>query len=75
MIRGMKRTFVLGILLVVGALSIAAQQAPGKQTIDVQKVADNYYVLLSSTPGNDATFSGGNVGVFITNNGVVSTPP
>ena len=67
----MKRTFVLGILLVVGALSIAAQQAPGKQTIDVQKVADNYYVLLSSTPGNDATFSGGNVGVFITNNGVV----
>jgi len=71
MIRGMKRTFVLGVLLVVGALSIAAQQAPGKQTIDVQKVADNYYVLLSSTPGNDATFSGGNVGVFITNNGVV----
>ena len=67
----MKRTFVLGVLLVVGALSIAAQQAPGKQTIDVQKVADNYYVLLSSTPGNDATFSGGNVGVFITNNGVV----
>ena len=71
MICGMKRTFVLGILLVVGALSIAAQQAPGKQTIDVQKVADNYYVLLSSTPGNDATLSGGNVGVFITNNGVV----
>ncbi len=71
MIHAMKRTFVLGILLVVGALSIAAQQAPGKQTIDVQKVADNYYVLLSSTPGNDATFSGGNVGVFITNNGVV----
>jgi len=37
----------------------------------VQKVSDNYYVLTSSTPGNDATFSGGNVGVFITNNGVV----
>jgi glyoxylase-like metal-dependent hydrolase (beta-lactamase superfamily II) len=28
-------------------------------------------VLTSSTPGNDATFSGGNVGVFITGNGVV----
>ena len=68
----MKRTFLLGTLLVIGALSIAAaQQAQTKQTIDVQKVADNYYVLLSSTPGNDATFSGGNVGVFITNNGVV----
>lgn len=72
MITAMKRTFVLGTLLVIGALSIAAaQQAPTKQTIDIQKVADNYYVLLSSTPGNDATFSGGNVGVFITNNGVV----
>jgi glyoxylase-like metal-dependent hydrolase (beta-lactamase superfamily II) len=65
--------FVLGALLVSGALSIAvaAQQAQTKQVIDVQKVADNYYVLTSSTPGNDATFSGGNVGVFITNNGIV----
>jgi cyclase len=69
----MKRMFVLGAVLVLGALSIAAaaQQAQTKQVIDVQKVADNYYVLTSSTPGNDATFSGGNVGVFITNNGVV----
>src|SRR5690349_3819234 len=68
----MNRTFLLGTLLVIGALSIAAaQQAQTKQTIDVQKVADNYYVLTSSTPGNDATFSGGNVGVFITNNGIV----
>ena len=69
----MKRIYVLGILLVAGSLSIAAAalQAQAKQSIDVQKVADNYYVLLSSTPGNDATFSGGNVGVFITANGVV----
>jgi len=69
----MKRMIVLGALLVVGGLSmaVAAQQAQTKQVIDVQKVADNYYVLTSSTPGNDATFSGGNVGVFITNNGVV----
>src|SRR5439155_18357821 len=49
----------------------AAQQAQTKQVIDVQKASDNYYVLTSSTPGNDATFSGGNVGVFITGNGVV----
>jgi cyclase len=69
----MKRTIVLGALLVAGGLSIAAAalQAQAKQAIDVQKVADNYYVLTSSTPGNDATFSGGNVGVFITNNGIV----
>ena len=71
MIPAMKRTFVLGTLLVIGALSIAAAQQQTKQVIDVVKVADNYYVLTSSTPGNDATFSGGNVGVFITNGGVV----
>jgi len=70
MIPAMKRTFVLGTLLVIGALSIAAAQQT-KQVIDVVKVADNYYVLTSSTPGNDATFSGGNVGIFITGNGVV----
>jgi len=70
MIPAMKRMFVLGALLVVGALSMTAAQQT-KQVIDVQKVADNYYVLTSSTPGNDATFSGGNVGVFITNGGVV----
>jgi cyclase len=67
----MKRMFVLGLLLVIGALSIAAAAQQTKQVIDVQKVADNYYVLTSSTPGNDATFSGGNVGVFITDNGVI----
>ena len=69
----MKRMIVLGVLLVVGGLSMAgaAQQAQTRQVIDVQKVADNYYVLTSSTPGNEATFSGGNVGVFITNNGIV----
>ena len=70
----MKRTVLLGALLVAGVLSIvvaAAQQPPTKQMIDVQKVSDNYYVLTSSTPGNDATFSGGNVGVFITNGGVI----
>ena len=68
----MKRLCVLSALLVFGALTIvAAQQTATKQVIDVQKVADNYYVLTSSTPGNDATFSGGNVGVFITANGVV----
>jgi len=66
----MKRLFVLGALLVVGALSMTAAQQT-RQVIDIQKVADNYYVLTSSTPGNDATFSGGNVGVFITNGGVV----
>jgi cyclase len=69
----MKRTLVHSALLLIGAASIvvASQQPQTRQVIDVQKIADNYYVLTSSTPGNDATFSGGNVGVFITNSGVI----
>src|SRR6266508_885877 len=70
----MKRLFVQGALIVAGMVSIvvaAAQQPAKPQTIEVQKIKDNYYVLLSSTPGDAATFSGGNVGVFITGSGVV----
>ena len=70
----MKRMLVHVVLLLGGAACIgvaASQQPQTPQKIEVQKVKDNYYVLLSSTPGDAATFSGGNVGVFITNNGVV----
>jgi len=70
----MKRTFVHAALIVVGATCIAVaavQQPQTPQKIEVKKVKDNYFVLLSSTPGDAATFSGGNVGVFITGNGVV----
>src|SRR5256885_13797676 len=71
----MKRLFLLGGLLAIGSLSLtAAQQAPaaaaGPKVIDILKLKDNLYVLTSSTPGNAATFSGGNVAVFITDNGV-----
>jgi cyclase len=61
----MKRSIVLGVLLVVGALSIAiaAQQAPAQaKVIDVTKLKDNLYVLKGG---------GGNTSVFITANGVV----
>jgi glyoxylase-like metal-dependent hydrolase (beta-lactamase superfamily II) len=53
------------------SIAAATQQAQKPQVIDVEKVKDNYYVLTSSTPGDAATFSGGNVGVFITDSGVV----
>jgi glyoxylase-like metal-dependent hydrolase (beta-lactamase superfamily II) len=69
----MKRSVLLGILLAVGSLSMAASQAAqpaGPRVIDIQKLKDNLYVLTSSTPGNPATFSGGNVAVFITDAGV-----
>jgi cyclase len=69
----MKRSVLLGALLAVGSLSMAASQAAqpqGPHVIDIQKLKDNLYVLTSSTPGNAATFSGGNVAVFITDAGV-----
>jgi glyoxylase-like metal-dependent hydrolase (beta-lactamase superfamily II) len=73
----MKRGTLLGVLIVTGALSMAAaayQQPPAPpaapRVVDILKLKDNLYVLTSSTPGNAATFSGGNVAVFITDSGV-----
>jgi cyclase len=70
----MTRLFLLGGLLAVFSLSLTAAQQPpaaaGPKTIDIVKLKDNLYVLTSSTPGNAATFSGGNVAVFITDGGV-----
>src|SRR4051812_15188693 len=65
----MKRTALLGALLAVGAASMTAQTASPK-VIDILKLKDNLYVLTTSTPGNAETFSGGNVAVFLTDNGV-----
>jgi glyoxylase-like metal-dependent hydrolase (beta-lactamase superfamily II) len=66
----MKRSVLLGLLLATGAASIAAQAPTGSKSIDILKLKDNFYVLTSSTPGDAATFSGGNVAVFITDGGV-----
>jgi glyoxylase-like metal-dependent hydrolase (beta-lactamase superfamily II) len=70
----MKRCILLGVLVAAGSLSLLAAQPPaqpaGPRVIDIVKLKDNMYVLTSSTPGNPATFSGGNVAVFITDGGV-----
>ena len=73
----MTRSTLLTAVVAAGSLSIAVagyQQPPaapaGPKVIDIQKLKDNLYVLTSSTPGNAATFSGGNVAVFITDGGV-----
>ena len=70
----MKRSIVLGAVVMVGALSMAAAayqgEGPAPKTIDIQKLRDNLYVLTSSSPADRATFSGGNVSVFITGAGV-----
>ena len=66
----MKRIVLLGILVAAGAASMAAQAPAAPKVIDILKLKDTLYVLTSSTPGDAATFSGGNVAVFITDSGV-----
>src|SRR5438034_11424999 len=70
----MRRLVVLGAVIVVGAVCMVAataQNGEGPKTIAIEKLKDNLYVLTSSSPGNRATFSGGNVAVFITDAGAV----
>ena len=61
----MKRAIVLGALVAVGSLSLAAYQPPqqqGPKVVEVDKVKDNLWVLKGG---------GGNTAVFATANGVV----
>lgn len=67
----MRRTIVLGALLVSGALSMtvaALQQppAPSAAAIEVDKLADNLFVLKALAAGG-----GGNTSVLVTATGVV----
>jgi len=68
----MRRAVVFSLILAVGAISVAAFQAqqPKAALPDLVKVKDNLYVIEGSTPGGTA-FTGGNVGVFVTEKGVV----
>lgn len=71
----MRRGIVLGFLIAVGGLSLmaAGAQAPppqGPKNIEMQKLKDNLYVLLSNVAGSPA-FSGGTTAVYITDTGVV----
>ena len=74
----MKRGFVLGGLIVVGALSLAVSgQAPpagpsakALAATKIERVKDNLYIITGSDAGEDAAFSGGNTAVFITDTGV-----
>jgi cyclase len=71
----MKRRIALGGLLIVGAFSIAVSgvQAPSPAAVDaaeIEHVKDNLYVITGSGVTDSETFSGGNTGVFITDDGV-----
>src|ERR1700674_3880106 len=59
----MKRSIVLGLLIVAGALSLvfAAQQAQAPKVIEVTKLKDNLFMLKGG---------GGNTAVFIGASGV-----
>src|SRR3989442_7433873 len=63
----MKRALVLGVLIAVGGLSLAAYQPPQQQgppVVTVEKVKDNLWVLRGDG-------GGGNTAVFAPANGVV----
>jgi len=76
----MTRPLTLGLVVVLGGLSIAAAavQAPppppsaaALAATKIEKVKDNLYIITGSSPVPRETFSGGNTGVFITDRGVV----
>jgi glyoxylase-like metal-dependent hydrolase (beta-lactamase superfamily II) len=77
----MRRTIVLGALIVIGGLSIAvgafqAAQPSGPTpaalaATKIEKVKDNLYIITGSAPAPRDAFSGGNTAVFITDTGVV----
>jgi len=63
----MQRALVLGALIVIGGLSLAAYQPPQQQgpiVVTVEKVKDNLWVLRGEG-------GGGNTAVFATANGIV----
>ena len=72
----MKRTVVLGVILVTGALAMVAaqgQQEPSAAAIKsftIEKVKDDLYVIGGSGAGDMEAFSGGNTAVYIGETGV-----
>ena len=68
------RKTVLSSLVAAGAITtaLAAQQPAQRATLpDAEKVKDNLYVIMASSPVDRSQFTGGNVGVFVTDTGVV----
>jgi glyoxylase-like metal-dependent hydrolase (beta-lactamase superfamily II) len=75
-----RRSTVLAAIVVFGTLSIvvSARQAPPSgptptslKAATIEKVKDNLYVITGASVANIESFSGGNIAVFVTDNGVV----
>ena len=71
--RSNARTTWLGALVAAGALSmaVAAQTQDRAPLPTIEKVKDNLYVIMGSSPVDRSQFTGGNVGVFVTDGGVI----
>src|SRR5262245_23581595 len=70
----MTRRYLLAGLIAAGGLTmaVAAQQPAQRATLpDAEKVKDNLYVIMASSPVDRSQFTGGNTGVFVTDGGVV----
>jgi cyclase len=67
----MKRVVMLGALMAVGALSVVLAGQQRAVLPDLQKVKDNFYIIDASSPVDRSQFTGGNVGVFVTDGGVI----
>jgi glyoxylase-like metal-dependent hydrolase (beta-lactamase superfamily II) len=76
----MSRGFVLGLLVAVGAVSMAVTAAQAPQAglsaaavaaTKIEKVKDNLFIVTGSGVANRDAFSGGNTAVFVTDAGVV----
>jgi cyclase len=69
----MKRAIVLGVLVAAAAVAVAAQQQLSPAALDattIKQVKGNLYFIGGSDPTDRSAFSGGNTGVFVTNEGV-----
>jgi cyclase len=69
------RSKVLAGLIAAGTLSVVAagQQPAQRATLptSVEKVKDNLYIIGKSSPVDRSQFTGGNVGIFVTEGGVI----
>ena len=71
----MRRAMLLGVVIAVGAatMAVGAAQGPSEAQLDAAgmvKVKDNLYYIAGEGPWNRDAFSGGNIGVFIADEGV-----
>ncbi len=71
----MKRGITLGAVMVVGALAVTVSALQQLQQVavkaaQIEQVKNNLYVITGSSTTDRETFSGGNVGVFVMDEGV-----